>query len=126
MASLLRDVTRVARGRVVIGRSVHSVEEALIAEREGGYDYLFFGTVFPSTSKPEHHPLAGVDALREVCERVSIPVVAIGGMTPARAAEVARAGAAGIAAISFFPEVHDTAEAVSAFRASLTRPGGRG
>ena len=86
----------------VMGRSVHSEAEALRAEHEGGCDYLIFGSVFHSTSKPAGHEPAGLDALSRVCSAVRLPVLAIGGMTVDRAADVARAGAAGIAAIGLF------------------------
>lgn len=85
-----------------IGRSVHSTEEIDAAVAEGGCDYLIFGTVFPSAGKPENHPVAGVDALARACARSPLPVIAIGGMTPAREPEVARAGAAGVAAVGWF------------------------
>ena len=86
----------------LVGRSVHSREEAQTAEADGGCDYLIFGTVFPSSSKPQGHAAAGVDLLREVCRTVRLPVVAIGGMNEARAAEAARAGARGVAGIEMF------------------------
>lgn len=88
----------------LIGRSVHSVEEARAAEAERATDYLIFGTVFPSGSKSADHPIAGVDALRHVCSAVSLPVLAIGGITDHRAAEAVEAGAAGIAAIGLFAD----------------------
>jgi thiamine-phosphate pyrophosphorylase len=96
------DARRVAPAGFVIGRSVHSVAEAVEAERGGGCDYLFFGTVFPSASKPAGHPVTGVAALERVCAAVTLPVVAIGGVSIANAREIAAAGAAGVAAISLF------------------------
>jgi thiamine-phosphate diphosphorylase len=87
----------------VIGRSVHSTDEAVAAAAAGG-DYLIFGTVFPSASKPANHPVAGIERLREVCASVRLPVIAIGGITTARFHEVAAAGAAGVAAIGMFVE----------------------
>lgn len=119
------DVRKVAPPGFIVGRSVHSVEEAAAVEREGACDYLFFGTVFASSSKPADHPIAGVDLLREICARVALPVVAIGGVTPFRAPAVADAGAAGAAAISFFAEARDTAEAVASLRGALTGYPGR-
>jgi thiamine-phosphate pyrophosphorylase len=86
----------------LVGRSVHSVGEALAAAADGACDYLVFGTVFESQSKPAGHPIAGVDALAEVCAAVSIPVLAIGGITAERVPDIARAGAAGLAAIGLF------------------------
>jgi thiamine-phosphate pyrophosphorylase len=88
----------------LIGRSVHDLDEAVSAEREGGCNYLLFGTVFPSANKPEGHRIAGLEALREVCARVTLPVLAIGGITRERIADVVRAGAAGIAAIGLFDD----------------------
>lgn len=85
----------------VIGRSVHSVDEALAAERDGGLDYLLFGTVFASASKPDAAP-AGLEVLARACGAVALPVLAIGGMTASTVASVARAGAAGFAAIGLF------------------------
>ena len=90
---------------LLIGRSVHSLDEAIAAERDGGCDYLFFGTVFPSSSKPEGHRVAGVDALREVCARVTLPVLAIGGLTASTIGGLKQAGAAGVAAIGLFDDV---------------------
>ena len=86
----------------LVGRSVHSLDEIDRAVAEGGCNYLLFGTVFPSTGKPDGHPLAGIEGLREACARSPLPVIAIGGMTEARAAEVTAAGAAGLAGVGMF------------------------
>ena len=91
----------------IIGRSVHSVEEAIAAESDGGSDYLTFGTIYPSASKPPGHVPAGLNALERVCRAVKVPVVAIGGITPEGAAAVAAAGASGIAAIGMFITGHE-------------------
>lgn len=92
----------IAGEQALIGRSVHSIEEAVAAERGGALDYLVFGTVFATPSKPATHRPAGVAALEAVCRAVRLPVLAIGGVTAERAAEIAGAGAAGIAAIGLF------------------------
>jgi thiamine-phosphate diphosphorylase len=86
----------------LIGRSVHSLADVDAALVDGGSDYLLFGTVFPSEGKPDGHPVAGLDALRQACARSPVPVLAIGGMTEARVAEVRAAGAAGFAAVGLF------------------------
>jgi thiamine-phosphate diphosphorylase len=83
----------------LIGRSVHSVEAAQEAERQGA-DYVVFGPVFPSTSHPASP--VGLDALKEVAGSVKIPVLAIGGVEPALEETCWKAGAAGFAAISYF------------------------
>jgi thiamine-phosphate diphosphorylase len=87
----------------VVGRSVHRPDEAADAARTGGLDYLIFGTLHETTSKAAGHPVATLDELRATCRAAAgIPVLAIGGMTVARAADAARAGASGIAAIGLF------------------------
>jgi thiamine-phosphate pyrophosphorylase len=87
-------------GERLVGRSVHSVEAALIAEGDGA-DFVIFGPVWPSESHPEVQP-AGVEALSRVAQAVRIPVLAIGGVTEERIAECHAAGAAGFAAIKLF------------------------
>jgi thiamine-phosphate pyrophosphorylase len=86
----------------VIGRSVHSLAEIDAAVADGGCDYLYFGTVFPSEGKPAGHPVAGLDALRAACTRSPLPIVAIGGIDEGNARLVREAGAAGFAAVGMF------------------------
>jgi thiamine-phosphate diphosphorylase len=94
--------TGVVAADFLIGRSVHSVEEALTAESGGGLDYLIFGTVFPTMSKPEGHRLAGPEALWEAVAACRVPVLGIGGITLENVDRIAAAGAAGVAAIGLF------------------------
>ena len=101
----------------LVGRSVHSAAEAIAAEGAGGCDYLVFGSVFASESKPAGHQVAGLGALAAVCAAVHLPVLAIGGITRARVPDVVRAGAAGVAAIGLFAaggerELRDTVSAI--------------
>ncbi len=112
-------VRAVAPPGFLIGRAVHSVAAAREAEADGACDYLVFGTVFPSASKPPGHQAAGLRQLEAVCQSVRLPVLAIGGITPGRAAEVARAGAAGIAAIGLFATAASAGDAVDAVRRSF-------
>jgi len=86
----------------LIGRSVHSEAEAIETERTGACDYLVFGSIYASASKPAGHEPAGLEALTRVCRAVRLPVLAIGGIVVERAREIARAGASGIAAIGLF------------------------
>jgi thiamine-phosphate diphosphorylase len=86
----------------LIGRSVHSVEEVLAAAGGGGLDYLILGTMFPTTSKPQGHPLAGPDELRKAVVACRIPILGIGGITLENVDRIAAAGAAGVAAIGLF------------------------
>ncbi len=82
----------------LIGVSTHSLEEA-IAAGAAGADYIGFGPVFETATKDAGRA-RGVDSIRTVKESVSIPLIAIGGITHATAQDVIRAGADGIAIIS--------------------------
>ena len=83
----------------LIGASVHSVAEARAAEPEGA-DFLLFGPVYDTRSKRQYGPPQGLAALERVASAVRLPVFAVGGVTPARVAEVTRAGASGVAVIA--------------------------
>jgi thiamine-phosphate pyrophosphorylase len=96
-------VRRVTPPGFIVGRSVHSPEEAEEAAHGGGLDYLIFGTVFSTSSKPDAR-CAGVGPLGAGCARVALPVLAIGGMVPERLGLVAESGAAGFAAIGLFAD----------------------
>ena len=87
----------------VIGVSCHSIEAAAAAERNGA-DYIFFGPVFATPSKAAFGTPQGLARLSEVYRAVTIPVLAIGGITGQNAASCIDAGAAGIAAIRLFHE----------------------
>lgn len=91
---------RTLMGQRLVGRSVHSIESAMAAERQGA-DFVIFGPVWPSPSHPEDES-QGIRALAEVARAVRVPVLAIGGITTERAEECAKAGAAGYAAITLF------------------------
>jgi thiamine-phosphate diphosphorylase len=105
-------------GRVaLVGRSVHSVTAAQEAAREGA-DYLVAGTIFPSTSHPEIAP-AGLGFLQSLCREVSVPVLAIGGVTPERVGDCLRAGAAGVAVLSPLMRAADPFQAARQYRTAL-------
>jgi len=92
-----------------VGRSVHSVHAAVWAE-EQGCEYIVAGTIFPSASHP-HGPVAGLALIEEIAKRVTIPIVAIGGITPANARSCIDAGARGVAVISYLMDAADPAAA---------------
>jgi thiamine-phosphate pyrophosphorylase len=83
----------------LVGYSPDTVEAALRGQQEGA-DYLGIGDVFGTPSKPDAGEPIGLEGLAAVVEAVSIPVVAIGGITAENAPAVAQAGASGVAVIS--------------------------
>jgi thiamine-phosphate diphosphorylase len=97
-----RRVRSLAPRGFLIGRSVHDPDEASAVTRDGGCDYLIFGTVFESRNKPVGHPVAGLDALRDVCRATALPVIAVGGISVENAGAAIDAGARGIAGIDLF------------------------
>ena len=93
----------------VLGASCHSVEDVLRAKALG-CDYVTAGHVYATDCKPGLPP-RGADFLAEVCGPAApMPVFALGGLTPARAPEVRRAGAAGIAMMSSARDAENPAE----------------
>ena len=83
----------------LIGISVGSVVEACDAESDGA-DYVALSPVFATGSKPDAGAGHGLHLLRQIRAAVSIPVIAIGGISPANAGDIIDAGADGIAVIS--------------------------
>ena len=104
----------------LIGASVHSMAEARAAEPEGA-DFLLFGPVYDTPSKREYGPPQGLSALERVASAVSLPVFAVGGVTPARVAEAVRAGASGVAVIAAILGAERPADAVKGFLDALGR-----
>jgi thiamine-phosphate pyrophosphorylase len=98
-----------------VGKSCHSLESAIAAERDGA-DYVFFGPVFATPAKAAFGAPQGLDRLAEVCRSVQIPVLAIGGITDTNFAPCLESGAAGIAAIRLFQDALDPAGMLKALR----------
>ena len=82
----------------ILGVSAQTVEQAVLAEKRGA-DYLGVGAVFPTGSKDDAVEVSH-ETLKAICEAVSIPVVAIGGITVNNTPELAESGICGIAVIS--------------------------
>ena len=83
---------------LLLGLSARTPEEAAAA-RARGAGYVGAGPVWATPSKPDAEPRIGLDGLAALCRRVALPVIAIGGVDAANAADCIRAGAAGVAAI---------------------------
>lgn len=101
-----------------VGRSVHDLEQALQAEQEG-VDYIFYGHIYPTTSKPDRSP-RGLIQLEQVCHAVSIPVIAIGGIQPAHCQDIYQAGAKGIAVMSGIFEADHPQHICQQYKASIS------
>lgn len=102
-------VRAVAPPGFLLGRSVHDAEDAQRMAAEGAVDYLLFGTVFATVSKPGR-PAAGVDALRAAVGRApAVPLLAVGGVTLETLPRLKDSGCAGFAAIGLFADVPEPA-----------------
>ena len=106
----LKFARRVAPNRFIIGVSAGTLAEALAAERDGA-DYVGLGPVFPTRSKDDAGATCGLELLREARSRVSIPIVAIGGIGARNVGDVIAAGADGVAVISAVVGEEDVAGA---------------
>ena len=99
----------------LVGVSCHSLEAAQAAE-QGGADYIFFGPVFSTPSKAAYGEPQGLARLTEICRAVSIPVLAIGGITIENFTACISAGASGIAAIRLFQDASNLPTLVQSLR----------
>jgi thiamine-phosphate pyrophosphorylase len=104
-----------ARANFLVGVSAHSLEGAMESEHAGA-DYVIFGPVYTTPSKASFGEPQGVRRLKEICKYLTIPVLAIGGITQENAAECVVAGAAGIAAIRLFQDAADLDAVVKELR----------
>ena len=113
----VRDARRVAPAHLLVGRSVHSPDEALLASREEAH-YLVLGTIFPTTSKPGTET-GGLARIRATASLVETPVLAIGGVDSRNVASVVEAGAQGAAVISAILAAPDPEQATRYLKRAL-------
>ena len=111
----VREARRLLPRPRILGVSAGSEEEARRAEKEGA-DYLGVGPVFPTMTKPDAGEALGLETLSAIARSVSIPVVAIGGITLDNVAQVFGAGAAGAAVVSAVLTAEDMAAAARALK----------
>ena len=104
----------------LLGISVHSVEEAMQVESQGA-DYIILGPIYATPSKQMFGPPLGIHTLEKACRLVRIPIIGIGGVTAARAREMRRAGAFGVAVITAILGAADVESATRELLDAVTR-----
>ena len=113
-----------ARGRALlgpdklIGVSIHTVTEAEAID-PGAVDYAIAGPAYETESKPGYGPEIGRKGLAEVARAARVPLLAIGGINAARAAEVLAAGPAGVAVMGSVMRASDPGQVIKALLATI-------
>ena len=103
----------------ILGVTAKTVKRALEAE-EGGADYLGTGAIFPTTTK-ENAPITLISTLKTICQRVAIPVVAIGGLTSENIDQLIGTGIAGIAGVAVVRDLMQAEDIEAKTQAFLTK-----
>lgn len=116
-----QDARPVVGPESILGFSTHSLAQAEAAARAGVADYIGFGPIFATTSKENPDPVVGLNGLREARRQIRLPIVAIGGITPATASEVWRAGADAVAMIGAIVHADDVTATVKRLLAGADR-----
>ena len=101
----------------ILGVTAKTVKRALEAE-EGGANYLGPGAIFPTTTK-ENAPITLISTLKTICQRVAIPVVAIGGLTSENIDQLIGTGIAGVAVVRDLMQAEDIEAKTQAFLTKL-------
>ena len=101
----------------ILGVTAKTVNRALEAE-EGGADYLGTGAIFPTTTK-ENAPITLISTLKTICQKVDIPVVAIGGLTSENIDQLTGTGIAGVAVVRDLMQAEDIEAKTQAFLIKL-------
>ena len=110
----------IAADRLIVGVSCETVQDAIDAER-GGADYVSVSPVFVTPTKTDTAPALGLDGVRAIRRAIHLPVVAIGGISAANAADVIHAGADGICVVSAIVSAPDPRAAAAALREIVER-----
>lgn len=116
----LAEARRLVGDRIPVGRSTHSLDQALAAAKEGA-DYLGFGPIFTTPSKVNPDPVVGIEGLREVLSLIRQPVVAIGGLDESNLAAVSATGVAAVAVIRAILQSEEPAAATAELQRLLSK-----
>jgi thiamine-phosphate pyrophosphorylase len=108
---------RVAGRPIIVGRSTHSIEQAITAEKEGA-DYIGYGPLFPTPTKPDAAAI-GLSGLRKLHAQVRIPIFCIGGIKESNLRKVTEAGAERVCIVSDLLTAPDPYAKVRAIKADL-------
>jgi thiamine-phosphate pyrophosphorylase len=101
---------------IIVGKSTHSIEQALAAEAEGA-DYIGFGPIFPTPTKPDARAI-GLGDLQRLRTKVRIPVFCIGGIKETNFTEITNAGGERVCIVSdllLAPDINARTRAIKAF-----------
>lgn len=115
-----KEVRRIIGEEKILGVSAMTVEQAILAEQDGA-DYLGVGAVFPTPTKEDAHYIT-LDTLKAICDSVSIPVVAIGGINESNILQLCESGIDGVAVISALfsrPDIRAAAKRLRALAEKL-------
>jgi thiamine-phosphate pyrophosphorylase len=102
---------------VLVGKSTHSLEQAVEAEREGA-DYVGFGPIFATPTKPDYQPI-GLTGIKRVHNEITVPAFCIGGIKIDNLGQVIAAGARRVAIVSGLLKAPDIAKYARACKALL-------
>jgi thiamine-phosphate pyrophosphorylase len=106
--------------RILVGKSTHSVSQAVAAQAEGA-DYIGFGPIFATPTKPDYTPI-GLNDIREVHSKINVPIFCIGGIKLDNLKEVIAAGAQRVAIVSGLLNAENIVEYAKACKKLLIEP----
>jgi thiamine-phosphate pyrophosphorylase len=115
----IAEAREIAGANCVVGKSTHSVDQAIRAFYEGA-DYIGFGPIFATPTKPDYSPI-GLEQIRIVHEAVHIPIFCIGGIKLENLSEVIAAGARRVVIVSGLLQAKDIASYARAAKELLNR-----
>lgn len=102
----IQEIKKAYGDKLIVGYSSHSIDEAAHAQALGA-DYVAFGAIFPTKTKGPGHPVQGLEKLKQLTKKLTVPVVAIGGIGRSNIGQVIDAGANSVAMISALAKAQD-------------------